>query len=45
MDAEQDEVHRVNKLLAIEDLDWTRQLKQVVSFVSLTTTPLFQSGI
>ena len=26
-----DEVFRVNHLLQIEDLDWTRQLKQVVS--------------
>ena len=47
MDTEQDEVHCVNKLLAIEDLDWARQLKQAVSFVSLTTTPppFFQSGV
>ena len=26
-----DEVFRVNRLLQIEDLDWTRQLKQAVS--------------
>ena len=26
-----DEVSRVNRLLQIEDLDWTRQLKQAVS--------------
>ena len=28
------EIYRVNKLLAIEDLDWSHQLTQAVSFVS-----------
>ena len=32
-----DEVFRVNHLLQIEDLDWTRQLKQAVSNLLLFT--------
>ena len=30
-DEDQSEIYRVNKLLAIEDLDWKHQLEKVVS--------------
>ena len=36
-----DEVFHVNRLLQIEDLDWTRQLKQAVSnFPNIIVTPV-----
>ena len=30
-ESEADEIYRVNKLLAIEDMDWSHQLSQAVS--------------
>ena len=30
-ESDADEIYRVNKLLAIEDMDWSRQLSQAVS--------------
>ena len=32
-DEAESEIYRVNKLLAIEDLDWTNQLEKVVGFL------------
>ena len=31
-DEAESEIYRVNKLLAIEDLDWTNQLEKAVGF-------------
>ena len=31
-DKDQSEIYRVNKLLAIEDLDWKHQLEKAVGF-------------
>ena len=33
-DEDHSEIYRVNKLLAIEDLDWKLQLEKAVSFYS-----------
>ena len=32
-DKAESEIYRVNKLLAIEDLDWTNQLEKAVGFL------------
>ena len=43
-DEDQSEIYRVNKLLAIEDLDWKHQLEKAVSSLSRSrsnTSPNF----
>ena len=41
-EGEADEIYRVNKLLAIEDMDWSRQLSQAVSILLLSQNLHFQ---
>ena len=41
-EGEADEIYRVNKLLAIEDMDWSHQLSQAESILLLSQNLHFQ---